>query len=135
MKSVWSRPGVRPLLVVIVVTAACACAPGGLGGVEDGVPAPPRQVYVEVENNNWADVVVYGVRNGVRTRLGTVTSMGRERFVLPAGLLGGGADLRLLADPIGGATPYLFPPVLVQRGQRIELRLENNLRMSSVAVW
>jgi len=135
MKSVWSRHGIRGLLIVLAAFAAPACAGGGLGVGEEGVPAPARQVYVEVENYNWADVVVYAVRQGTRMRLGMVTSMGRERFALPAGVLAAGADLHLIADPIGGDAPYVFPPVMVQRGQRVELRLENNLRLSSVAVW
>lgn len=135
MKSVWSRPGVRGLLIVLAALVAPACAGGAVGGAEDGVPAASRQAFVEVQNNNWADIVVYAVRYGVRTRLGMVTSMGRERFALPPGLIGGGADLQLVADPIGGEAPYAFPPVMVEGGQRVEVRVENNLRLSSVAVW
>ncbi len=135
MKSVWSRQGVRGLLIVLAACAAPACAGAGLGAAEDGVPAPPRQVFVDVENYNWADIVVYAVRNGARTRLGMVTSMGRERFALPSSVVMASPSLQLVADPIGGGAPYVFPAVTVQRGQRVEVRLENNLGLSSVSVW
>ncbi|HEX7089650.1 MAG TPA: hypothetical protein VF192_05910 [Longimicrobiales bacterium] len=134
MQSVRSRPRIPRLLVILAMIAAPACAAGGAGG-EEGVPAPAPRVFIEVENHNWADIVVYAVRNGMRTRLGMVTSMNRERFPVPAGLLASSGDVQLLADPIGGATPYLFPPVMVQQGQRVELRLENHLPLSSVSVW
>jgi hypothetical protein len=112
--------------------AAPACVAGGAGG-EESVPAP--SAIIEVQNNNWADIVVYAVRNGMRMRLGMVTSMGRERFPLPASVFASSGDVQLLADPIGGATPYLFPPVTVHQGQRVELRLENHLPLSSLSVW
>jgi len=136
MKSVWSRQGIRGLLIVL---AACcvapACAGAGLGVVEDGVPEVARQVVVEVENYNWADIVVYAVRGGHRIRLGMVTSMGSERFVLPSAVVTASTNVQLIADPIGGGAPYVFPPVIVERGQRVELRLENYLGLSSISVW
>jgi len=135
MKSVWSRQGIRALLIVLAACAAPACAGAGLGVAEDGVPEVARQVVVEVENYNWADIVVYAVRGGHRTRLGMVTSMGRERFVLPSAVITATTNVQLIADPIGGGAPYVFPPVIVERGQRVELRLENNLGLSSVSVW
>jgi hypothetical protein len=134
MQSVWSRPRIPRLLVILAMIAAPACAAGGADG-EEGVPAPAPRVFIEVENHNWADIVVYAVQNGMRTRLGMVTSMSRERFPVPVGLFATTGNVQLLADPIGGATPFLFPPVMVQQGQRVELRLENHLPLSSVSVW
>jgi hypothetical protein len=132
MQSNWSRPRIPRLLVLLAMIAAPACAVGG-AGAEEGVPTP--SAIIEVQNNNWADIVVYAVRNGMRMRLGMVTSMSRERFSLPASVFASSGDVQLLADPIGGATPYLFPPVMVHQGQRVEVRLENHLPLSSVSVW
>jgi hypothetical protein len=132
MQAIRSRPRIPRLLVFLAMIAAPACAASG-PGVEDGMPAPVT--LIEVQNNNWADIVVYAVRNGMRTRLGMVTSMTRERFALPASVFASTGDVQLLADPIGGGRPYLFPPVTVQQGQRVELRLENHLPLSSLSVW
>jgi len=134
MESVWSRQGFRGLLIVLAACLVPACAGAGLGVGEDGLPAAERQAVVEVENYNWSDVVIYAVRNGTRIRLGMVRSMGRERFVLPSAVVTASSNVQLVADPIGGS-PYVFPPVIVEGGNRVELRLENNLNLSSIAVW
>jgi len=134
MESVWSRQGIQGLLIVLAACVVAACAGAGLDLEKDGLPAAAREVVVEVENSNWADIVVYAVRNGSRTRLGMVPSMGRERFVLPSSVITAASNVQLVVDPIGGR-PYVFPPVIVERGQRVELRLENNLNLSSISVW
>ncbi|NLG63935.1 MAG: hypothetical protein GX539_16975 [Candidatus Cloacimonetes bacterium] len=90
---------------------------------------------VEVTNNNWSDMVVYAQRNGVKVRLGTVTSMTTESFRLPVPLLSGSGELFFIADPIGSDRAYRSPVVMVGRGQRVEFMLENNLALSSLTVW
>ncbi|HEX6308689.1 MAG TPA: hypothetical protein VFZ69_10905 [Longimicrobiales bacterium] len=90
---------------------------------------------VVVQNNNWADMTVYAVRNGLRMRLGMVVSMGAQRFKLPRNALGGAGDLRLLADPIGSDAVFRTQPLLVAPGQLIEFTLQNNLAHSTSTVW
>ena len=89
---------------------------------------------IEVTNNNWSDMV-RTQRNGVKVRLGTVTSMTTESFRLPVPLLSGSGELFFIADPIGSDRAYRSPVVMVGRGQRVEFMLENNLALSSLTVW
>jgi hypothetical protein len=80
-------------------------------------------------------MVVYAQRNGVKVRLGTVTSMTSASFELPVPLLSGNGELYFVADPIGSDRAYRSPVVMVGRGQRVEFMLENNLALSSLSVW
>jgi hypothetical protein len=112
---------------------AGACASGTGGAVETNGAGGDGTV-VEVSNHNWADVNVYAVQLGTRTRLGTVVSMTTRRFTLrsQARLADGG--LRLMASPIGSTRSHLTDLILVDPGDRIEWNLENSLALSSYMV-
>lgn len=97
--------------------------------------APARATTVRVENFNWNDVTVYVVQNGVRTRLGTITSMSTGSFRLPAQVLASTGNVRLLADPIGSSRGYMTEPILVRAGSQVSFNVQNSLSLSSVAVW
>jgi len=92
------------------------------------------EAMVHVANNNWSDMNVYVVRGSMRQRLGTVSSLGTGRFRLPRHIFTSPEPMRLLADPIGGAQPYMSPPLLVNPGQVVEWRLENNVQLSSAFI-
>ena len=87
-----------------------------------------------VENNNWADMTMYLIRNGTRMRIGSVPSLGTERFVLSEAMIGGVGDIRILADPIGSSATWLSQPLVVMPGQEVRFRLENNVQLSSYSV-
>jgi hypothetical protein len=129
MRSVATR-----LAAVAVALSTVACATGGPGRAGGGLRGE-ESAQVEVKNNNWANIAVYLVRSGMRTRLGMVTSMKTEIFRIPRALLGGTEDVRLVADPIGSSEVYTTPAVQVWPGQTVALTLENHLAISSVAVW
>lgn len=90
---------------------------------------------VKVQNQNWQDVVVYVVQSGHRIRLGMVTSMTTAHFRLPTRFLGSGADIRLVADPIGGTRGYTTERLSVHSGQEVAFSVQNSLALSSVAIW
>jgi hypothetical protein len=109
---------------------AGACA-SGTGGVAETNGVGGEATVVEVSNHNWADVNVYAVQLGTRTRLGTVVSMTTRRFTLPAQARVGDGGVRLMASPIGSTRSHLTDPILVGQGDRIEWNLENSLALSS----
>ncbi len=123
-----TRQWARLALVLALGTAAC-----GGGGKPSLGKASPRAM-VHVANNNFADVTVYVVQSGMRWRLGTVTGLSRQRFTMPRMSYDAG-DLYLLADPVGGSRSYLSPPVRVNAGEAVDLRLHPTLSMSSVSIW
>lgn len=122
------------------LTAVAALAVGltACGGkaVQSG-PLPPEgaSAAVEVRNNNWADMTVYLERNGLRQRLGTVTSMASKRFKVPRAFLSTNGSVRLVADPIGSREQHVTSPVQVWAGQTVAFTIENHMSISSVSVW
>jgi hypothetical protein len=119
--------------VALAGLLAGACASGTGGAVETNGAGGDGTV-VEVSNHNWADVNVYTVQLGTRTRLGTVVSMTTRRFTLPAQTRLAGGGLRLMASPIGSNRSHVTDLILVDHGDRIEWNLENSLALSSYMV-
>ena len=73
------------------------------------------------------------VVRGQSLRLGQVETGGTESFDLPTTARAVG-EIELLADPIGTDAEYTTGHILVVPGTVIELRIENNLRLSSYSV-
>ncbi len=121
-------------LTACVAAAACA-ASASMGNDYSMQPAPGlASTVVHVENNNWADMDVFVVRQGLRARIGTVTSMSAADLRVPETLLGPEGDLQLMVDPIGSSRSFMTQPMMVSQGQRVRFRVENNLALSSYTV-
>ncbi len=132
----------RQAVVLSVALGAAALAGGcatGRGAAGDDLmsaqAAPTDGAIVHVENHNWQDVDVFAVREGTRIRLGTVTSMAAGDFRLPESLLVGSPNVQLRIDPIGSNGAYLTQGILVSPGQTVDLRIENNLNLTSYSVY
>ncbi len=95
---------------------------------------PTDRSTMVVENNNWSDMTVYILRDGIRTRLGSVPSMGRSSFKLTSALVGGTGELRVLADPMGSAQKWMSQPLLIVPGSQVIFRLENNVQLSTYSM-
>lgn len=119
------------LAVAALAMAVIGCAPATRGAGAGAGMASAEPTTLIVENNNWSDINVYVLRSGSRIRLGTVTSITKRRFTLPAGLSTASGDLRLIADPIGSTRVYMSPPIQFSEGDAIIWRIENYLPMSS----
>lgn len=119
--------------VLATALAGSGCAPATKNGGGESSYINDSATMV-VENNNWHDMTVYLVRNGTRSRLGSVPSMGRANFVLGPGLIGGSGEIRLLADPLGSTRKFLSEPILVFPGRQVRFKVENNLAISSYMV-
>ena len=122
--------GLLGLAAAALLASGCAHGKAATGATELKNP----RVVVQVWNNNWSDMNVYVVRGTMRQRLGTVTSLTTGKFALPQHLLTNPDPVRLLADPIGAAQPYMSQPLLVNPGQTVEWRLENNVQLSSAFI-
>ncbi len=129
--------------VVLSVALAMAAVAGGCatgrGVVADGgdfaQAAPARTAIVHVNNQNWQDVDVFAVREGMNVRLGMVTAMGGGDFKLPETFLVGSPNVQLRINPIGSNGGYLTQSILVAPGQTVDLRIENNLNLTSYSVY
>ncbi|MDP9200353.1 MAG: hypothetical protein M3P26_00250 [Gemmatimonadota bacterium] len=67
---------------------------------------PPDKVVLEVENRNWADVVLYIVHDGVQTRVTQVAAAHDLSIEIPAKLQGQMGVIRLAARRIGGTDSF-----------------------------
>lgn len=123
----------KAVLGIAAAAALSACAPAAERAAQN---TPVKsQTKLVVENNNWLDVAVYLVRGSTRARLGTVGSMTSEQFTIPDAYVLGVSDIVVQADPIGSTTTYVSPPIQVFPGARVNLSVNNNIRLSNFAVF
>lgn len=122
---------------------AVACAAFMSGGPacgllsRDPAPAPAQwsdEVSVEVQNHNWSDITIYLMTGGLPQRLGMVTAMSNGSFAFPSQRLNTAGSVRLRALPVAG-NAFTSEAILVQPGQAIMWRLENDLDISSLSVY
>ena len=97
-----------------------------------GDVAPESAIGVQVKNNNFLDMDVYAVAEGMPTRLGTVTGNSSRSFVIDPSFAT--RDLRIIATPIGGNGRAGTGAVLASPGQTIVFTIGSTLSSSSVYV-
>ena len=86
--------------------------------------APPRaETAVKVQNQNYLDMDVFVVRGGQRIRLGMVTGLSTQLFMLRPEVVGTGTDLQFEFHPIGGRANPRTERIMVQPGDVIELTI------------
>lgn len=125
------------LIALALVGAAGSTSPVA---AQEAAPAPStseapiRTASVQVENHNWLDMHVYAVRNGTLFSLGVVTGLSGDTLTVPASALTPGADFEILADPIGGASAYVSPRLVVTSGDVVKLTIENHLATSATSL-
>ena len=92
-------------------------------------------VILDVQNHNWADVIIYVVHDGRRTRLNTVRATRTTSLIIPPNLIGQVGNLQLIARRVGAYDRYVSPSISIRTGSTVVLTLESDLSRSSVAVW
>ena len=117
------------LLALALSTAACASRSRDTSDS----PADRGPTVVEVDNGNFADVVVYALSTGQYYRLGEVTGHDRANLTLPQNL-NTVNSLRLVADPIGSSNSYFSEQILFGPGDILVLRVGPTMNLSSVSV-
>lgn len=123
---------------VAIALAAAIAACRGSQFPEDVRPqlvSDTQSVILEVQNHNWADMIIYVVHDGRRTRLNTVTATQNSSLTIPPNMIGQVGNLQLIARRVGANDRYISPSISVRTGSTVVLTLESNLRRSSVAVW
>jgi hypothetical protein len=132
----------RAMGTLIVAVGLAAVVPGRASSQDTG-PAPVAHhatksvapsAVLDVQNNNWLDVHIYMVRDGMLTSLGFMNGPGTAEFDLPSPATVPGADVQLLVLPIGGTMSYLSPTLVISSGDVVDLSIENNLALSSVTI-
>lgn len=97
-----------------------------------GERAPSRDIRVEVVNDNFLDMGVFVMVDGVNLRLGDVTGKSSESFTLDPARLSPSQGLRLLADPVGSRNAFLSDEVAVAPGSTVVLTISADLQQSYV---
>ena len=132
-----SRFRIIPVLLALALGAAslAACSPGvRRGGTAAGGVVPrPDAVALTVQNQNFADMDVYVVSEGLATRLGMVMSNSTAQFTLDPSFFPT-QELRIVATPIGGNGRASSGPLSVGPGQTISFTIAGVLRHSTATV-
>jgi hypothetical protein len=124
----------------IVFTLLMGCAgrhpvTQSLAGATPDTVALPEPVVLEVENHNWADVVLYVVHDGVQTRFTQVAAAHKVSIEIPPRLQGQMGVIRLAARRIGGTDSYVSQAISIRGSSAVRLTIESSLNHSSVGVW
>lgn len=101
-------------------------------------PAPALvagPVTLEIENHNWADVVLYVLHDGVQTRFTQVAAAHNLSIEIPERLQGQMGVIRIAARRIGGTDSYVSQAISLRGNSAVRFTIESNLNRSSVGVW
>jgi len=113
----------------VTLSTATACSHPNEAG---GELAPATSIGLQVKNQNFYDMDVYAVSQGLATRVGTVTGNSTRTFMLHPSLAS--QDLRIVATPIGGNGRASSGLVQAGEGQTIVFTIGSTLRNSSVLI-
>lgn len=115
------------LVGLVALSAACGAsrsspaspAPKPSTAPAEAAEAGPSKTRIEIDNQNFSDMNIYLIDQGTRVLLGSANGMSKTTLLIPAGLARGNWEVRLLADPIGGASPIRTPTLFVAPGQSV----------------
>jgi hypothetical protein len=94
--------------------------------------APTDRIFVHVKNQNFYDMDVYAVADGVATRIGTVSGIGERTFSVHSSLAV--QDFAIVASPIGGWGRASTGRLNVSPGQTIDFTIGTTLTNSTVFI-
>lgn len=110
------------ILVAMVAVAGCATghrpptvAPDAAGGAEGN----RRSAELVLTSRYPGPVTVHAASGALRVRLATVTAHREARVVFPPELVGRGADVHLLARPVGGGAQVRTEGFRIEAGDRV----------------
>ena len=128
--------------IVPVFVLACARShpviePAALASASAVTPdtTPPEPVVLEVENHNWADIVLYVLHDGIQTRFTQVAAAHNVSIAIPPRLQGQMGVIRLAARRIGGTDSFVSQAISLRGSSAVRLTIESSLNHSSVGVW
>jgi hypothetical protein len=115
-------------LLLSIVSTACHRA-----GFSNAPASTQGAVGLVVQNQNFYDMDVYVVSEGLATRVGDVTGNSTGRFTLDPSFFPSN-ELRVIATPVGGNGRASSGALIVAPGQTISFTIAPVLRQSSVTV-
>jgi len=127
MKGTRLLIGLAAATVTLSTATACSRPNEAAGDL-----APASSIGLTVKNQNFYDMDVYAVSQGLATRIGTVTGNSTRNFSLHPSMAA--QDLRIVATPIGGNGRASSGAVSVGAGQTIEFTIGSLLRNSTVFI-
>lgn len=125
-------------ILAVVMGAGAVTALAGCSTATTPVRSAPvasgQLITLAVENHNWRDIRVYMQlsEGAIPVRVGNVTSFTTAVFTLHDRFSDGIA--RLLIRPMASREIIPMYPILVQAGEQIRIRFENEPSLSSVVV-
>lgn len=122
-------------IVLIAIPSACSRSVPVKGFEAPEVVVPPSPVVLEVENHNWADVVLYVLHDGVQTRFTQVAAAHNVSVEIPPNLQGQMGIIRIAARRIGGTDSFVSQAISLRGNSAVRFTIESNLNRSSVGVW
>jgi hypothetical protein len=127
----------RTILSLCLITAAFLSACARRHAIEEPASPPPPEdpIVLEVENHNWADVVLYVVHDGVHTRIAQVAAAHNVSMKIPPQLQGQMGVIRIAARRIGGTDSFVSQAISLRGGSAVRFTIESSLNRSSVGVW
>jgi hypothetical protein len=115
-------------LVLSLVTLGCHR--GGFANTPEGTQGA---VSLVVQNQNFYDMDLYVVSEGLATRVGDVTGNSTGRFTLDPSFFPT-TEIRVIATPVGGNGRASSGPLNVGPGQTITFTIAPVLRQSSATI-
>ena len=133
------------MIVHRTTLAVCVCLTAILPACSHPVPVnnldppeavvPPTPVVLEVENHNWADVILFVVHDGIQTRFAQVAAAHNLSIEIPERLQGQMGIIKIGARRIGGDDTYLSQAISLRGNSSVRFTIESNLNRSTVGVW
>lgn len=128
----WARLGaLAPHLLLVAGLAGCSHNPPPRP--ETGTKA--ANVVVSVKNQNLNDVDVFVNVNGVRQRLGTVTSQGSSSFEVNWDQIGPAGHVSIIVSPIGSGGAYRSGALTIAPGSQVAVNVAPVLRNSTTQTY
>jgi len=115
---------------LLLSTVGTGCNHGGFSNAPAGTQGT---VGLVVQNQNFYDMDVYVVSEGLATRIGDVTGNSTARFTLDPSFFPSN-ELRVIATPVGGNGRASSGALNVAPGQTISFTIAPVLRQSSAIV-
>ena len=129
------RTIVASYFAVAAVLSACAHSRPAEESFADSPALPPEPVKLQVENHNWADIVLYIVHDGVQTRFTNIAAAHDVSMEIPPSFRVRWEVIRLAVRRIGGTDSYVSQAISLRGNSEVRFTIESSLSRSSVGVW
>jgi len=120
----------RVAIASLLLAVAAGCHHGAFTNTPAGTQGA---VALVVQNQNFYDMDLYVVSEGLATRIGDVTGNTTARFTLDPSFFPS-SELRIIGTPVGGNGRASSGPLNVAPGQTITFTIASVLRQSSATI-